>query len=392
MKTAMQCLFNYLSTIMDSIFAHIKSEEEYFLQDKQTLGEPVSDQTTDPSKESIADLSSDDPQVMGPAQAAVLNTEMLPVVSDNVETKFTEADNTGVPQHVADSPIQKPADPSSFDHLFRGKLGGDLENLVKMYDAKFDNLVANGSMDLDHRFIMTGESVWDNGDHERSMDRLALGEPSTAFRQIRYFDIRAMPGDGIVVMDFWIAENQSGGFLAGDSRGYINPLDGQLCLDDSRMIAILDRENGRAMVTIGPTTIRTSNIPESHENLFNDPFFQRGTLFSELVTVPARPIILGTKPDSISGVLDNYFQVATDENTIVVDYEVINIVSTIDHTISVNGPIELVRGGDGMFQIGTGNAPNDYPSIAVVQYLPDGQRKLVFQHDNVPVITRALEE
>jgi len=283
-----------------------------------------------------------------------------------------------------------PADPAAFEHLFEGELGGQLESLLTMSDGNFERLVNDGSIDQDFRFTLTGEPVWGTGDDRRSLDRLAAGEPSAAFRQTAFFEVEPMPGDGVIVMDFWIAEEQSGGFLAGDNRGYVDPLGGQLGLDDSRLSVIIDRESGRAMVTVAPTTVRTLDVPASLESLFTDPFFQRGNSFNDLITVPARPIVFGPNPGLTSGIHDNYFQVDSDGQMISVDYDSINSVTAIGHGISVDGPIVIEHGPDGTFQVGEGHDPDAYPSIAVVQYLPDGTQQIVYEQENEPVIPGAI--
>jgi len=354
---------------MERLFVHIAAARQMLANG----GQGSSGQTTDPSKGPNSDL----PHYNSSGSEGASN--------DPNEGELVDSNSSG------DSSM--PADPSAFEHLFVGELGGQLENLLTMSDNQFDKLVEQGSIDSDYRFTLSGEPVWGTGDDRRSLDLLAAGHPAAAYRQTSFFEVEAVPGDGVVVVDFWIGDDVSGPiipFLAGDGRGYVDPLSGHLDLDDSRVTVIIDRENGRAMVTVSPTTIRTIDYPGSIESWLTDPLFQKGNEYTDHITVPARPIVLGPNPGLTSGVHDNYFQVISDGSTIRLDYDSINSVTAAGHVISVDGPIIIEHGDDGTFQVGEGHDPDNYPSIAVVQYLPDGSQQVVYQHDNEPVVPGAI--
>jgi hypothetical protein len=64
----------------------------------------------------------------------------------------------------------------------------------------------------------------------------------------RYFQIPPEPGQGILVMDLFIP-GENAGPLAGDDRGFANPLrDPNLTDTDSRVMVIIDRETGRGVI------------------------------------------------------------------------------------------------------------------------------------------------
>jgi len=284
-----------------------------------------------------------------------------------------------------------------FAHRFEGPRGELLADLMGMSDEAFQRRVNEGSIESDARFSLTGESVWgENGkstagrSHLDTLDLLAAGYPTSNYRTTRYFDVETVPGDGVVVVDFWISEDNSGGFLAGDGRGYVDPMHPELGLDDSRLTIIIDRESGRGMVTLSPTTIRVVDYPGSIDSLISDPFWARGTQYNDLLTVPARPIELGPNPGLTSGVHDNYFQITSDQNSISIDYDSINSVTAPLHVVSVDGSLNIEKGEDGLYSPTSDNRLNAYPSIAVVQYLPDCTQHIIYEQENLPVIPGGL--
>lgn len=71
---------------------------------------------------------------------------------------------------------------------------------------------------------------------------------------VRYFDIPRAPGDGLVVMDYFISTPTSGPppiQLKGDDRDFDpgGPLDPDLALNKSRVLVVLDRETAGASST-----------------------------------------------------------------------------------------------------------------------------------------------
>lgn len=276
-------------------------------------------------------------------------------------------------------PPATPAGPEAFSHISEGHRGQLLTSFMGMEDDHFESMVSRGSF---------GEEWKDS--LGRPITSANLENGFVAHRQTRYFNVEAVPGDGIIVADFWIAEDSSGGFLAGDGRGYVDPMNADLGLNDSRMTVMIDRETGRGMITVSPTTVRVVDVPGSLDSLINDPIFTSGTQYNDLITVPARPIVFGPNPGLTSGIHDNYFEINADGNSISIDYDSVNSVTAAAHMISVDGPIVIEHGTDGLFTTSSSNDPDAYPSIAVVQYLPDGTSNVVFSQENEPVIPGAI--
>jgi hypothetical protein len=81
------------------------------------------------------------------------------------------------------------------------------------------------------------------------VDEQTIGRGST---NRSYFPVEQAPGDGIVVVDFFIPQDRSL-VLRGDDRELQDPVQPDLELTDSRVTLVLDRESGRGMVTQSET-------------------------------------------------------------------------------------------------------------------------------------------
>lgn len=193
---------------------------------------------------------------------------------------------------------------------------------------------------------------------------------------VRYFDIPAAPGDGLLVMDYFIPFETSGQppvQLKGDNRDFHpgGPLAQDLPLNQSRILVVLDRETGRGA------------IYQSHTcNVFYGQ------------CAPARPIALSMDEktqyvpqlsDEIRGPYiapTNRFELTGDGDSVQLRYDALN--SMTWPIISVDGTVELTRGADGTYTI-TRDERDTYPAIGIYQYRP-GQEILVIQErdsDNV---------
>lgn len=177
-------------------------------------------------------------------------------------------------------------------------------------------------------------------------DLVARGSHGTKgnMRMVRAFDTTRVPGDGILVLDFFIPfENAF--YLRGDDRGHVDPLLGDLGVSDSRIMAIIDRETGRGMVS----------VTESH--------------FLVGPTKQAFPIELG----DASQPFVNQFDIDASRDRIKVRLDAVN--SLTAGTGSVDATYTLERQPDGTFSVDRGG--DRYPSVGIYQYAPGASRPVV---------------
>jgi hypothetical protein len=234
-----------------------------------------------------------------------------------------------------------PSYPESYQRIFQqGERGALVESFVPLAEDEFNDLVARGSI------------VGNDG------------------RQTRYFNTASQPGDGLIVADFVIQENRSGPppiALDGDNRPLDNdPLRAELALDDSRMTVIIDRETGRGVINVSPSGMVIG--PDG---------------------VTARPIVFD-KNESHGNVPDNYFDISAAGDGIRIDYDAINSITAYGRAISVDGPIVLRRGDDGLFETSPASDADRYPAIVVTQYTPNGDRHVAYRDEGRGVIPGAL--
>jgi hypothetical protein len=171
------------------------------------------------------------------------------------------------------------------------------------------------------------------------------------FTNRSYFPVEPAPGDGIVVLDFFIPQDRSV-FLRGDDRELQDPVQSDLELTDSRVTVVLDRDSGRGMVTQSGTC----------------------TVGIEVCQDP-RPIELGPEDTREQGPVDaNEFDVRTDEETISLTYDVLN--SITPDAYSVDGTVRLRRRPDGLYQV-VYDTRDDYPAISIWQYRPGDTPRLI---------------
>ncbi|MEM7042787.1 MAG: hypothetical protein AAF543_08245 [Pseudomonadota bacterium] len=226
------------------------------------------------------------------------------------------------------------------------------------------------------------DSVASPSDAEFSslVDEGSIAQPGG--RQTRYFDTHAQPGDGVIVTEFVIQEERSGGFLVGDGRDITDdPLGTDLPLDASRMIVIVDRETGRGVITVSPSAATFPVDVNIRPNIWARPgqFPIDVNVDNE---VGARPINLESGkfsnylPEHL--IPENYFGIQADADNLRIDYDAVNSVTAFGQAISVDGPIVLERGADGQLTLGGDHSPDLYPAVAVTQYTPDGERRSIY--------------
>jgi hypothetical protein len=180
------------------------------------------------------------------------------------------------------------------------------------------------------------------------VDEETIGEGAT---NRSYFPIEPAPGDGIVVLDFFIPQDRSM-FLEGDDRELQDPIQADLEPTDSRITVVLDRESGRGVLTQSETC----------------------TAWIESCQAP-RPIELGPEDTREQGPYDaNEFDVQTDDETISLTYDALNSITFDGY--SVDGTVRLRRRPDGLYQV-VHDTRDEYPAISIWQYRPGDTPRLI---------------
>lgn len=183
-------------------------------------------------------------------------------------------------------------------------------------------------------------------------------------RTMRYFDIAADPGAGVVVIDFFIPESTSL-VVRGDGRGHRDPVFAALDDGDSRMVLVFDFESGRASVQVDDTCLAGVGFCNEAR-----PIEMEG---SEVVwspspdwgdyALPGRPLVMDLFE------IPNQVSVASTRGRLELDYDVLNGIIPIG---SVDGTITVTSDGAGRYSVEDMDTDR-YPSIGVYQYR-DGQR------------------
>ena len=224
---------------------------------------------------------------------------------------------------TTDDPERTPAPPvEDFQDLAEGGRGEELVGeLLEPSDDEFQQLVDEGT----------------------------IGEGAT---NRSYFPIEPAPGDGVVVLDFFIPQDRSA-FLRGDDRELQDPIRADLEPTDSRVTVVLDRESGRGVLTQTETC----------------------TAWIETCQAP-RPIELGPEDDREQAYPNdpNEFDLRTDEETISLSYDALNSITPEGY--SVDGTVRLRRRPDGLYQV-VHDTRDDYPAISIWQYRPGDSPRLI---------------
>lgn len=174
---------------------------------------------------------------------------------------------------------------------------------------------------------------------------------------VRWFQTDAVPGEGVVAFDYFIAASRSE-FLAGDDRDFADPL--TLAMDDSRVFIVIDRESGRGAIL----QTETCTVSVVGASFCNEP----------------RPIarnregaIANDRDNDVTGEginfdLTNQYDVTADAAGIELTYDALNSITAPG--ISIDGTIRLEPDGTGGFVIVT-DTRDDYPSRGIYQYVAD---------------------
>jgi hypothetical protein len=224
---------------------------------------------------------------------------------------------------MTDDPQRTPAPPvEDFNDLAEGGRGEELvAPLLEPTDEEFQELVDEGT----------------------------IGEGAT---NRSYFPIEPAPGDGVVVLDFFIPQDRSV-VLRGDDRELQDPIQADLEPTDSRITVVLDRESGRGVLTQSETC----------------------TVGIEICQAP-RPIEFGPEDDREQAYPNdpNEFDLQTDEETISLSYDALN--SITPEGFSVDGTVRLRRRPDGLYQV-VHDTRDEYPAISIWQYRPGDTPRLI---------------
>lgn len=172
-------------------------------------------------------------------------------------------------------------------------------------------------------------------------------------RNRRYFQVPPSPGDGVIVMDYYIPTDSSGGLLKGDGRGTVDPLLGDASLDESRLVIVIDRETGRGVITQSQTCA-ADWVPGGY---CESP---RPIEIRDPQTTPQINPLPGPQGA-------NEFRVDGGDGTLEVEYDALNSVTPV--AISVDGQVEFERGEDGTYAKGE-DTRDPYPQIVTGQYRP----------------------
>jgi hypothetical protein len=194
----------------------------------------------------------------------------------------------------------------------------------------------------------------------------------------RYFRVAPAPGDGVLVVDFFIRQDRSGPLL-GDDRGFTDPLRGGVPLDGSRMILVIDRETGRGVLRVA----RTCTVSAFGRSFCNEARPLTFDLGDRLADDPEHD----ATGEGINIDATNRFEITGDGEGVSVRYDALNSVTPL--VVSVDGRMELRRGADGVYELAEEDR-DDYPAIGVYQYLPDGRYVVIDEAPGVDVVPGAL--
>lgn len=193
----------------------------------------------------------------------------------------------------------------------------------------------------------------------------------------RYFQSTAVPGEGVVVFDFFIAAEDSGFFLEGDDRGHADPI--TVPPEGSRMFLLIDRETGRGQIF----QTETCTVSAGGRRFCNEP---RPIAFSgegSIVNDPANDIT----GEGINLDQTNRFDIVADAEGVRLTYDALNSVTPL--VVSVDGTVAIVPNGSGSFDIAQ-DERDTYPSIGIYHYPIQGGVIIVDQQDEESVFCGAL--
>lgn len=194
----------------------------------------------------------------------------------------------------------------------------------------------NGPSDAAFNDLVDAKTIDEDGDRNR-----------------RYFTVPPSPGDGVVVMDYFIPGSNTGGLLKGDGRDTVDPLLGDASLEQSRIVIVVDRETGRGVIT-QTKTCAASYLPGN---------YCEGPRPIELRDPRTRPQI-----NPLPGPqAPNEFRIDGGDGSLEVEYDALNSITPVG--ISVDGTVRFERGPDGKYRK-VKDTRDPYPRVVTGQYRP----------------------
>lgn len=191
-----------------------------------------------------------------------------------------------------------------------------------------------------------------------------------------YFQLDDPPGGGVVVMDYFIDSGSSGLLLKGDDRGHEDPLRGDVPLQKSRMMLVVDLETGRGQVYVTETcTTGVERCNEPRPNVLD------GSIWSD--DTGTRPLI-PIRPNDFD--IANQFTFTEADGGFRLQYDALNGIIPVG---SVDGTVSVHVNGDGNLVVGEDDRDN-YPSIGTYYYSRPGQTQVVQQREQEGVVCGAL--
>lgn len=195
---------------------------------------------------------------------------------------------------------------------------------------------------------------------------------------VRYFDFPPDPGSGVIVLDWWIPEDVTGGFLKGDGRGddYVDPINGMadgepIDVGDSRIVVVMDLETGRASIT----QTETCTASAFGTSFCNEP---RPISFGPQIVNDSENDITG---EGINLDIANQFWLEETDDGYELRFDALNSVTPVG---SVDGSISFNRDDEGNY---TSTREGDgYPAISVTHYDEDDTTVTVHPNEGLPTV------
>lgn len=188
---------------------------------------------------------------------------------------------------------------------------------------------------------------------------VAAGTRVDGNRTMRYFDIAADPGGGVLVVDFFIPDSNSV-FAQGDRRGHEDPIFGDVTDSDSRMVIVFDLESGRGTVQFDETCLTGGMVCNEARPIEMDgaEVVWSPSADWEEYALPGAPLPV----DLLE--IPNQVSVDSRPGWIDIDYDVLNGIIPVG---SVDGTITLASDGAGRYRVEEMDVDR-YPSIGIYQY------------------------
>jgi hypothetical protein len=199
---------------------------------------------------------------------------------------------------------------------------------------------------------------------------------------VRYFNVPPAPGDGLIVLDFFIPFEESGippVLLKGDDRDFHpdGPLAQDLPLNESRVLIVIDRETGHGAIYQSHTCNTFYGQCREARPIALD-MDERTQFVPQLSNDVSGPYIAPT----------NRFEIDADGDTITLTYDALNSMSW--PVFAVEGTVELTRSPDGTYEI-THDHRDHYPSIGIYQYVPGRGLHIIEERESEDVFDGATD-